>query len=697
MTVGTAELLIELGTEELPPTALQSLMTAFAAEIAAGLDQAGIARGAAHGLASPRHLAVQVASVAMMQPDRTDERLGPAVSAAFDQEGNPTRAAEGFARSCGVAVADLDRVVTDRGERLAWRGIEAGRDTAELLPGIVEGAMERLPLPKRMRWGDGEAAFVRPVHWLVLLHGNSVVAARLFGVESGRETRGHRFHHPGPIRLERAEDYIERLRDPGRVLVDFDERRERIAAQVTALGRELGGHAVIESALLNEVTALVEWPVALAGSFAEDFLRVPAEALVSSMQGHQKYFPMRDAEDRLLPRFITVANLESRDPAQVVTGNERVIRPRLADAAFFWDQDRQRPLAERVDGLDAVVFQRRLGSLADKTARVTALATELAPCFGVTGEQAAQAARLAKADLLTEMVGEFPELQGIMGHYYALEDGESPAVARALEEVYRPRFAADAIPASALGMLLAVAERLDTLVGIFGIGQAPSGARDPFGLRRAALGVLRISIEGDLDLDLAAATARSVTIHGAAGLELDPDTGRAVITFLQDRLRPYYQDKGVATDTLEAVIAVAPFNPHEIDQRVRAVEEFRDLPEAAALTAANKRIRNILRKAIEGGEAVPREVLANRLEAPAEDALAVEASATEAAAMPCFQARDYAAGLRRLAALRPPLDRFFDEVMVMAEDEELRRNRLALLARLSALFLHVADLSRLQD
>ncbi len=691
-------LLIELGTEELPPTALQSMMRAFAQEIAAGLDQAGIERGEARGMASPRHLAVLVDAVAARQPDRNQERKGPAVRAAFEANGAPTPAAQGFARSCGVAVAELERAQTDKGEWLAWRGVEPGRASPELLPGIIERALERLPLPRRMRWGSGDSAFIRPVHWLVVLHGDTVVPARILGLDAGRETRGHRFHHPAPITLADADQYVGQLRDPGRVIVDFAERRQLIREQVAAQGRECGGHAVVEEALLDEVTALVEWPVALAGGFDDDFLRVPPEALVSSMQGHQKYFPVRDEDGRLLARFVTVANLESKDPRQVVVGNQRVIRPRLADAAFFWDQDRRQPLADRAEALRAVVFQQRLGSLYDKSERVAALASRLADGFGVSLERAAAAARLAKADLLTEMVGEFPELQGVMGRYYAREDGEPEAVAVALEEVYWPRHAGDRIPASALGRLLAVAERLDTLTGIFGIGKAPSGAKDPFALRRAALGVLRIAIEGELDLGLDDALAAAIAIHRDQGIELAPGTAQEVVAFLLERLRPYYQERGVAVDSLKAVRARAPANPRDIDQRVRAVEAFRQLPEAAALTAANKRIRNILRKAAEAGEApaggAPDRT---RLTAGAERELAEAIADAERAVLPRFRERDYTGGLCRLAALRPAVDRFFDDIMVMAEDAGTRHNRLALLQELSRLFLHVADLAALQD
>ncbi len=696
MTVARDDLLIELGTEELPPTALRQLMTRFAEEIAAGLDQADVAHATVHPYATPRRLAVLVEAVAAGQPDRHIERKGPAVTAAFDADGTPTKAAEGFARSCGVSVDALERLTNDKGEWLAYRGIEPGQTTAALLPGIIEQALGRLPIPKRMRWGDSDVTFVRPAHWLVIKHGDSVVPAEILALVSGEHTRGHRFHHPDPIAIDRPAEYAALLRDCGHVIADFDERRERIREQVIAAGERVGGEAVITDALLDEVTALVEWPVAHAGSFDEDFLRVPEEALVSSMESHQKYFPVRGANGRLLPRFITVANIESRDPAQVIGGNERVIRPRLADAAFFWDQDRRTPLASRLEGLQEVLFQKRLGSLYDKSARVAGLAGRFAGDFGVDAGDAERAAWLAKTDLVTEMVGEFPELQGVMGRYYAREDGEPEAVARALDEIYQPRFAADAIPASALGRLLAVAERADTLMGIFAIGKAPSGTKDPFALRRAALGVVRILIEGGHAVDLRGvlAAAGEALPEGLDGsIQVEP-----VFDFCLDRLRALYQDNGVPVEVFEAVRAVEDdgitiADLHDFDRRVQACRDFLERPEAASLAAANKRIRNILRKSEAG--TLPAHPDPARFEHDEEHALYEAITELEAEVDRLATAGDYADALARLASLKEPVDRFFDAVLVMAEDETARSNRLALLQGLARLFLRVADVSQL--
>jgi len=490
MTQHTDTLLFELGMEELPPGALSSLTRSLGDQVEQGLTRAEIPYGGIRAYGAPRRLAVEVRDLARHQPDRPFERRGPALAAAYDADGEPTRAALGFARSCGVEVAELDRLENDSGAWLVHRGVESGKPTADLIPGIIDQALTQLPIPKRMRWGAQTTEFVRPVHWVVLLLGETVVPARFFGVDSGRQSRGHRFHHPEPVEISHADHYADVLRG-AYVLVDLQERRDHIVEGVRAEGERVGGHAVMDPALVDEVNALVEWPVVLSGTFDADFLRVPPEALVSSMEGHQRYFPVRDVNGALLPRFITVANLESREPQRVIAGNERVIRPRLADAAFFWDQDRARPLGERESGLRSVVFQKSLGSLQDKAERVAALAGEYASRFETSTDDAVKAARLCKADLLTEMVGEFPDLQGVMGRYYALEDGESPAVATALDEVYQPRHAGDAVAGTPLGRLLAVMDRADTLIGIFAIGKAPSGAKDPFALRRAAVGLLR--------------------------------------------------------------------------------------------------------------------------------------------------------------------------------------------------------------
>lgn len=688
----SADLLIELGTEELPPSALIGLRANLPAAVAAELDDLGIPRGEAQGFASPRHLAVRVAAVADHQDDQVIERKGPGVSAAFDDNGAPTKAATGFARSCGVAVEDLERMTTEKGEWLAYRARQPGSPTAELLPGVLSRSLERLPLPKRMRWGTGEAGFVRPVHWLVVLHGSDVVPCEAFGMAADRTTRGHRFHHPAAIALDKPSDYEAALRQ-GWVLVDFDERRATIRDQVLAAGREAGGEVEIDEELLDEVTALVEWPVAMAGSFDGDFLRVPPEALVSSMEDHQKYFPVRDPDGGLMARFVAVANIASRDPAQVIAGNERVIRPRLADAAFFWDQDRKTALADRVASLQEVVFQQTLGTLHDKSARVARLAGDLGRDLGTDPQAAERAGWMSKADLLTEMVDEFPELQGIMGEYYARQDGEDETVARALREVYQPRFGGDAIPMTDTGAVVALAERLDTLTGLFGIGQPPTGAKDPFALRRAALGALRIAIEGRWAVDMHRAIDTAANALREQGVTLADGTSQQVTDFLYERLRAYYREQGIAPDSFDAVLALRPPQPLDFDQRLGALEAFRARPESAALVAADKRIRNIQRKSDHSGETAVDE---SRLTNDAERQLLAAIKEAEAGVTPALEGADYARALETLAQLQAPVDRFFDEVLVMAEDPDERRNRLSLLARLSALIGRVADFAELQ-
>ncbi|MDG4552717.1 MAG: glycine--tRNA ligase subunit beta [Candidatus Competibacter sp.] len=686
------DLLIEIGTEELPPKALFNLSLAFERGIAEGLEKAGLTTGAIHRFATPRRLAVRVDQLPTRQPDRQLERRGPAVGAAFGPDGQPTKAAEGFARSCGVTVAELQRQETDKGAWLVHISTEPGAPTADLIPSIVEAALAALPIPKRMRWGDRDDEFVRPVHWVVLLFGAEAIPATIMGVRAGRESRGHRFHHPQPIQLTAPADYARQLADEGKVIADFDQRRDAVRARAEAAAVELGGMAIIKPDLLDEVTALVEWPVALAGNFERRFLEVPAEALISTMQDNQRYFPVVDAHGRLLPHFITLANLESRDPAQVRAGNERVIRPRFSDAEFFWNQDRGRPLAARLDLLKRVVFQQRLGTVADKSARVATLARFIAEQRRGNADWAERAARLAKCDLMTQMVQEFPELQGIMGRYYARHDGESPEVAQALEEQYLPRFAGDRLPATATGQSLALADRLDTLLGIFAIGQAPSGAKDPFALRRAALGVLRILIEGELDLNL-------LTLLERAASQFEPairanNAVEAVFDFIVERLRGYYLDQQVRSDTFDAVLECRPHRPLDFDRRVRAVGAFRDRPEAASLAAANKRIRNILRKV---DAVLPFEVRPDLLVEEAEQALAGRLVELSSEAIPLMEVGLYGDALNRLASLREPVDAFFDRVLVMVEEPAVRDNRIALLNELGSLFLRVADFSRLQD
>ena len=687
----TRELLIEVGTEELPPLALRRLAEAFRSGLDRLLTEHHLEHGASHAWASPRRLAVQVEGVPLAQPDREVVRRGPNMIAAFDEEGNPTKPAEGFARSCGVAVAELDQLETGKGSFLAYRAVKTGKPAGEVIPGLVEQALKGLPVPKRMRWGASDVEFVRPVHWMLLLHGADSLPAEILGVRADRYTRGHRFHCNEPIAVSEPAAYIDTLRETGRVLADMDARRDAIHAAVQAAGRALGGTAHIEDELLDEVTALVEWPVVISGGFDRRFLDVPPEALVSSMQDHQKFFPVMDGNGRLLPHFITVANIESREPGQVRAGNERVIRPRLEDAAFFWNQDRKRTLASRAEDLDQVTFQQKLGSLGDKQKRIARIAADIAAVAGGDARHAQRAAAICKCDLLTSMVYEFPELQGIMGRYYAGHDGEDSEVAVAMDEQYQPRHAGDDLPTTVTGQALAIADRLDTLVGIFSIGQPPSGDKDPFGLRRAALGVLRILIERELDLDL-----HQLIATAAAGFPEDlkaADVTDALFDFMMERLRAYYLDSGYETDTFEAVLARRPRRPLDFDQRMHAVKTFRNLPESASLAAANKRIRNILRKA---GTGIPENHDSGLLAEPAEQALAGAITELEATVSPMLEQRDYTDALCRLAALQAPVDRFFDDVMVMAEDERLRDNRLALLNALSGLFLRVADISRLQ-
>ena len=685
------DLLIELGTEELPPKALPTLSAAFTRGVVEGLKEKGLSFGEVRSFASPRRLGVLVSSLDTHQADKEVARRGPALQAAFDDDGRPTRAAEGFARSCGVSVDDLERVETEKGAWLYFRSVQQGQATSALVPEIVESSLAALPIPKRMRWGAGEEQFVRPVHWLVLLFGDEVIPATILGAEAGRETRGHRFHHPDPLTLDAPADYAGLLEREGHVVADFARRREMIREQVEKKAAELGGRALIDDALLDEVTALVEWPVALAGGFEEKFLEVPHETLITTMQDNQKYFAVFDANGRLLPHFITIANIESRNPAVVIEGNERVIRPRFADAVFFWEQDQKQKLADRIDSLKSILFQQKLGTLYDKSQRVRALAAHIAAAIGADVAKAERAAELAKCDLMTDMVGEFPKLQGIAGRYYAEIDGEDPEVAAALDEQYMPRHAGDALPATSTGKVLALADKIDTLVGIFGIGQKPTGAKDPFALRRAALGVLRIIIEGELPLDLRDLYEKAAALLGDR--IADADAVESCLDYTLERLKAYYQEQGVEVDVIDAVLAQKPTAPLDFDRRVRAVSAFRKLEQAESLAAANKRIGNILKKV---EQPLPEEVDEALLVEPAEQALHAQLRELRGEVTALFEAGDYEPALMKLAGLREAVDRFFDDVMVMAEDAALQRNRLALLNQLRGLFLRVADLSRLQ-
>ena len=688
------DFLVEIGTEELPPKALGELSGAFRDGVVARLAEARLDHEGVRAFATPRRLALVVEALQETQSDEERTLTGPPTRVGI-VDGEYTKAAVKFAESSGVTVSELTTVVNERGEYLSVTRLEKGRPAAELLPGIVEGALGALPIPKRMRWGSSEAEFVRPVHWLVMLLGEEVVPCTILDAVAGRSTRGHRFHAPEPIELGSAAEYPGRLEEEGRVVADFGARRDTIRAQAEAEARDAGGRLVLDPALLDEVTALVEWPVPLCGRFDERFLELPEEVLIATLQDHQRYFPVRGADGRLLPRFVTISNLESRDPGVVRAGNERVVRPRLADAAFFWAQDRATPLATRVAALDDVVFQKRLGSVGDKARRVGVLARTVAGAAGTDVEAAARAAALSKCDLLTAMVGEFPELQGTMGRYYAVHDGEPAEVARALEEQYLPRFAGDRLPETGAGRALALADRLDTIAGIFAIGQRPTGNRDPFGIRRAALGVLRILVEGGLDLDLHALVAAAVN-----GQPVDVPEGLAgdVLDYLMERLRGYYAEGGAGVraghGAFEAVAARRPASMVDFDERLRAVLEFARLDAAQSLAAANKRIANILRQA---GNEAPGAPDPGRLAEPAELSLHEAVGEMEAEIGPLVAARRYREAMERLAVLRPVVDRFFDEVLVMDPDEGLRRNRLALLARLRGLFMGIADVSRLGE
>lgn len=685
------DLLIEIGTEELPPKALRRMRDALQTSLDTLLDENRLAHGDSQAYATPRRLAVLIRDVPVAQPDREVTKRGPALKAAFDADGKPTKPAEGFARSCGVTVSDLEELQTDRGSWLVYHSRERGQASSDVIPALLEKALKALPMPKRMRWGNSDIEFVRPLHWIVLLFGDAAITASVLGIDSDRYSRGHRFHHNAPIAIPAAGAYVQTLEQDGMVAVDMERRRNSIRTQVMEAAAALGGQALIDASLLDEVNALVEWPVAISGSYDARFLEVPAEALISSMQDHQKYFPVVDEHGKLLPHFITVANIASKDPQQIKAGNERVIRARLEDAVFFWNQDRKHSLLSRVAQLDGMTFQKQLGSLGDRQTRIAAIATDLAGQLGFNIEQVQRAADLCKCDLVTSMVFEFPDLQGIMGRYYALHDGEDQQVATALDEQYQPRFAGDALPASETGQALAIAERLDTLVGIFAIGQTPTGDKDPFALRRSALGLLRILIEKQLDLDLRA------LIDSAAGnfpAALNAGSiGDALFSFMMDRLRAWYLDAGYEVHVFEAVLARQPRRPLDFDQRMRAVRVFRELPEADSLAAANKRIRNILRKA---DTAIAASYDTALLQEPAEQALATALQTLDTQTRPLFKQRDYTRALCQLAALQGPVDAFFDHVMVMADDAALRDNRLALLQALSELFLQVADISQLQ-
>ncbi len=679
------DFLVELGTEELPPKALKKLAGAFLTGVEKGLKEAGLSYNAARYFAAPRRLAIQVDQLATQQPDRSNQMDGPPVQAAFDADGNPTKAAEGFARKCGVSVAELDQT----GPKLRFVQSIPGQPATELLPGIVDAALAALPIPKRMRWADRKIEFVRPTQWLVMLLGEQVIPCEILAQTAGNQSRGHRFHHPDSVTISSPAAYAETLRK-AYVVAEFAERRELINKRVAELAAEQQGTAIVPADLLDEVTSLVEWPVPLVCSFEERFLDVPQEALISTMQDNQKYFCLLDAKGKLLPRFITVSNLESKDPRQIIEGNEKVVRPRLTDAEFFFKQDKKQPLESHNTRLANVVFQAELGSVFDKATRVSTLAGFIAEQIGGDNANAQRAGLLSKCDLSTEMVGEFPELQGIAGYYYAKHDGEAEDVALALNEQYMPRGAGAELPTTLTGAAVALADKIDTLVGIFGIGMLPTGSKDPYALRRAALGVLRILIEKQLELDLNAALQVAIQQYGA---RVKADGLIALVQdFIFDRLRARYEDEGIEVAVYQSVRAVSPVSPLDFDQRVQAVQAFRRLPEAETLAAANKRVSNILSKA--EGE-VSAAIDSNLLQEAAEQSLASAIEAAEKSVAPLAADRQYKDALERLAALREPVDAFFDQVLVNADDPAIKANRYALLARLRGLFLGVADISLL--
>ncbi|MEJ1964322.1 MAG: glycine--tRNA ligase subunit beta [Gammaproteobacteria bacterium] len=694
------DFLVEVGTEELPPKALRELELAFAAGVRKGLAEANLSHSEVQSFATPRRIAVLVKRLPSSQPEQDQKRRGPPVNASFDASGHPTRAASAFAESCGVTVDSLQRLDEGKGQFLFYIGKKAGTKTVELLPRIVQASLDALPIPKRMRWGAGTAEFVRPVHWLVMLYGTEVIPATVLGVSSSQHTRGHRFMAPKDIKVTSPASYVKALRERGKVIASFEERRSLIEAQL-AIAESIAGtgaRAVKDAALLDEVTALVEWPVPVHAKFEERFLALPREVLIATLQEHQRYFPIEDASGKLTSAFLTISNIESLDPAQVRAGNERVVRPRLADAAFFWEQDRKHPLASRLEALDKVTFQAKLGSVGDKVRRVRTLAGEIAASLGKDRAVAERAAELSKCDLLSAMVGEFPELQGVMGGYYAEADGEAAEVATAVREHYLPRGAGDALPTTDAGLAVSVADKLDTLAGIFAIGQKPTGAKDPFGLRRAAIGVLRSLIEKRLDIDLRGFIERAVELQPVQGANV----ANEIYDYVMERLRAYYLDnvattaagdaKVITTEMFDAVLATQPRSPVDFDARLRALSAFLELPESSSLTAANKRIANILRKSesVVGSE-VDVEALKEGAEVRLFDAMRGLRDAVSAATA----RREYSAALGQLAQLRPAVDGFFNEVMVNAEDPKLRANRLALLSGLRELFAGVADLSRL--
>ena len=683
--------LVEIGTEELPPKALRSLAESFAANVTAELDAANLTYGDIKWFAAPRRLALKITQLAATQPDREVEKRGPAIAAAFDAEGRPSKAAEGWARGCGITVDQAERLATDKGEWLLYRARVKGESVQTLLPNIITSSLAKLPIPKLMRWGASDTQFVRPVHTVTLLLDSEVVPATILGIQSDRVIRGHRFMGEPEFTLEHADQYPEVLEQRGKVIADYERRKTLIKRDAEEAARKIGGVADLSESLLEEVASLVEWPVVLTATFEEKFLAVPAEALVYTMKGDQKYFPVYSPDGKLLPNFIFVTNIESKDPQQITSGNEKVVRPRLADAEFFFNTDRKMRLEDNLPRLETVLFQQQLGSLRDKTNRIEALSGWIAKQIGADVNHATRAGLLSKCDLMTNMVFEFTDTQGVMGMHYARFDGEAEDVAVALNEQYQPRFAGDELPSNLVACSVAIADKMDTLAGIFGIGQHPKGDKDPFALRRAALGVLRIIVEKNLNLDLQTLTEEAVRLYGDK--LTNAKVVDEVIDFMLGRFRAWYQEEGHAVDTIQAVLARRPTKPADFDARMKAVSHFRTLEAAAALAAANKRVSNILAKS---AEVLGDSVQASVLKEAEEIHLATHLVVLRDKLQPYFAEGRYQEALEELANLREPVDAFFDKVMVNADDEALRINRLTLLTKLRELFLQVADISLLQ-
>jgi glycyl-tRNA synthetase beta chain len=683
--------LVEIGTEELPPKSLRTLAESFAANFIQQLDNANLEHGEVLWYASPRRLALKVLNLNDTQPDSQIVKRGPAVSAAFDANGNATKAAEGWARGCGITVDQAERIQTDKGEWLSYTQNQKGQPVVNLLCDMVKTALSKLPIPKPMRWAARQVEFIRPCHTVTMLYGDELVPGTILEIKSDRIIRGHRFMGEQEFTIDNADQYPEILEQRGKVIADYDKRKSIIKQQAEEEAAKLNGKADLTDNLLEEVSSLVEWPVVLTAKFEERFLEVPAESLVYTMKGDQKYFPVYDKQGKLLPNFIFVANIESKDPQVVISGNEKVVRPRLADAEFFYQTDLKQRLEDRLPRLETVLFQQQLGTVKDKAIRIESLSGFIADKIGADVEQAKRAGKLTKCDLVTNTVFEFPETQGIMGRYLALKDGESIEVATAIEEQYKPRFAGDELPSTAVSCSVSIAEKLDTLAGIFGIGQHPKGDKDPFALRRAAIGVLRIIVEKALPLDLVELANYAASLYGDK--LNNKNVVDDIVNFMQGRFRAWYQEQGFAIDTIQAVLALNPTKPADFDARVKAVTHFRTLPEASSLAETNKRVSNILSKA---EVTIPEQVNAALLEAGAEGELAKKLAILTDKLSPYFSESRYQDALVELSSLKETVNAFFDSVMVMVDNEDIRLNRLALLKKLQNLFLKVADISLLQ-